>query len=89
MGETVGVVLVFRDISDKKEQRERIEYLSYHDSLTGLRNRRYFEEELARLDSQVNLPLSIIMADVNALKLTNDIFGHASGDKLQRRGISA
>lgn len=79
---TVGVVLVFRDVTDKKEQRKRIEYLSFHDSLTGLYNRRFFEEELLRLDTERNLPLSIIMGDVNGLKLTNDIFGHAFGDIL-------
>ena len=52
-GQTVGVVLVFRDVTDKKEQRARIEYLSYHDSLTGLYNRRYFEEELERLNTKI------------------------------------
>lgn len=82
MNKTVGVVLVFRDVSDKKEQRKKIEYLSFHDSLTGLYNRRFFEEELLRSDTERNLPISIIMGDVNSLKLTNDIFGHAFGDML-------
>ncbi len=81
-GITVGVVLVFRDVTDKKKQRTEIEYLSFHDSLTGLYNRRFFEEELRRADSGRNLPLSVIMGDVNALKLTNDIFGHTYGDLL-------
>ncbi|MEO1815773.1 MAG: HD domain-containing phosphohydrolase [Acetobacterium sp.] len=79
-GETVGIVLVFRDVSEKKEQREEIEYLSFHDALTGLYNRRFLEAELLRLDTERNLPISIIMGDVNGLKLTNDIFGHAHGD---------
>lgn len=82
---TVGVVLVFRDVSEKKEQRKKIEYLSFHDSLTGLYNRRFFEEELNRLDTKRNLPISIIMGDVNGLKLTNDIFGHAFGDILLKK----
>ncbi len=84
-GTTVGVVLVFRDVTYKKEQRKKIEYLSYHDSLTGLYNRRFFEESLMRLDTQRNLPVSIIMGDVNGLKLTNDIFGHAFGDVLLQK----
>lgn len=84
-GTTVGAVLVFRDVTDKKEQRGRIEYLSYHDPLTGLYNRRFFEEEMLRLDKPRNLPMSIIMGDVNGLKLTNDIFGHAYGDALLQR----
>ncbi|WP_373482317.1 HD domain-containing phosphohydrolase [Acetobacterium sp.] len=79
-GETIGIVLVFRDVSEKKEQRKEIEYLSFHDALTGLYNRRFLEAELLRLDTERNLPISIIMGDVNGLKLTNDIFGHAHGD---------
>ena len=57
-------------------------FRSFHDKLTGLYNRVYFEEELKRLDSKRQLPLSIIMADVNGLKLTNDAFGHKEGDLL-------
>jgi len=79
---TVGVVMVFRDVTEKMEQRKRIEYLSFHDSLTGLYNRRFVEEELQRLDTERNLPISIIVGDANGLKLTNDIFGHSYGDML-------
>jgi len=81
-GKINGVVLVFRDYSEKKERQEKIAYLSYHDYLTGLYNRRFFEEELKRLDTERNLPITLVMADVNGLKLTNDAFGHAVGDKL-------
>lgn len=81
-GSLAGIVLVFRDVTEKKEQRRKIEYISFHDSLTGLYNRRFFEEELRRMDTERNLPISILMGDVNGLKLTNDIFGHAFGDML-------
>ena len=84
-GETIGVVLVFRDVTEKKEQRKKIEFLSYHDPLTGLYNRYFFEEELRRLDVPRNLPIAIIMGDVDGLKLANDIFGHAFGDLLLQR----
>lgn len=84
-GEIIGVVLVFRDFSDKKLKQEEIEYLSYHDQLTGLYNRRFYEEELMRIDVERNLPLTIIMGDVNGLKLVNDSFGHAMGDELLQR----
>ena len=74
-----------RDITDKIEKRQRIEYLSFHDQLTGLYNRRFYEEELKRLSTDRNLPLTLVIADVNGLKLTNDAFGHAAGDNLLRK----
>lgn len=84
-GNTTGAVLVFRDFTEKKEKQDQIVYLSYHDHLTGLYNRRFFEEELNRLDTVRNLPFTIVMIDVNGLKLTNDAFGHLAGDELLRR----
>lgn len=82
---TTGIVLVFRDVTEKKEQRQKIEYLSFHDSLTGLYNRIFFNVELERLDTERNLPLSVIVGDMNGLKLTNDIFGHEAGDLLLQK----
>ena len=70
------------DITDSKESEKKLLYLSYHDHLTGLYNRRFFEEELKRLDKARNLPLTIAMGDVNGLKLLNDSFGHVAGDEL-------
>ncbi|MFW6282360.1 MAG: diguanylate cyclase domain-containing protein [bacterium] len=62
-----------------------MEYLNFHDSLTGLYNRTYFEEEMQRLDTKRQLPLSIIIGDVNGLKIVNDAFGHQKGDKLLKK----
>ena len=81
-GRTFGVVMVFRDVSTEKEHQQQILYLSYHDHLTGLYNRRFIEEEMIRLDTSSQLPLAVIMGDVNGLKLTNDVFGHQAGDEL-------
>jgi diguanylate cyclase (GGDEF)-like protein/PAS domain S-box-containing protein len=81
-GNTTGVVLIFRDITERTAQNEQIAYLSYHDHLTGLYNRRYFEEELKRIDGRRHFPLSIIMGDVNSLKMINDSFGHLAGDEV-------
>ncbi|WP_312641166.1 HD domain-containing phosphohydrolase [Hydrogenoanaerobacterium sp.] len=81
-GNITGAVIVFRDYTDKKQKQAEISYLSYHDPLTGLYNRHFFEEELKRLDTKHYLPLSLAMFDVNGLKLTNDAFGHQMGDKL-------
>lgn len=80
-GEKHGVVMIFRDISEEKENQRRIKYLSYHDTLTGLYNRRYLEEQLTKV-SNIRQACSVIMTDVNGLKITNDIFGHDLGDKL-------
>ncbi len=84
-GDVQGAVLVFRDITQEKQKQEEILYLSFHDQLTGLYNRSFFEAELKRLDTERNMPLSIVMADVNGLKLTNDAFGHVVGDKLLQK----
>lgn len=84
-GKIYGIVLVFRDISDVKLKQNSIQYLSYHDQLTGLCNRRYFEQQLTVLDTDENFPISVILGDVNGLKLTNDAFGHQIGDKLLKR----
>ncbi len=81
-GLVTRIVGMRMDISERKEAEEKIHFLSFHDSLTGLYNRAFASEELRRLDTPRQLPLSIIMGDVNALKLTNDAFGHYEGDKL-------
>lgn len=82
---TVRVLTTSMDITERKQAAENIEYLSFHDVLTGLYNRRFYEEELRRFDIPRNLPLTLLMVDVNGLKLTNDAFGHAAGDTLLRK----
>src|SRR5690606_6103614 len=57
-------------------------YLSYRDPLTSLFNRRYYMDQLPRYDNLMFYPLSIIVADINGLKIMNDAFGHLAGDKL-------
>ncbi len=84
-GKFFGVVMVFRDVSRDKEQQRQILYLSYHDPLTGLYNRRYLEEQLKALDARQHLPLAVVMGDVNGLKITNDVFGHGAGDMLLKK----
>ena len=84
-GECTGVVLVFRDFTEKKLRQEEILYLSYHDQLTGLHNRRAFDHEVDRLGRKANAPLALVMLDVNGLKLTNDAFGHKAGDAFLAR----
>jgi len=80
--EIIGGYGIYADISLRKKAEKEILYMSYHDQLTNVYNRRFFEIELKRLDTERNLPISVIMADVNGLKLYNDVFGHAAGDQL-------
>lgn len=84
-GEVTGAVLVFRDVTEEQRRMDEIEYLSFHDQLTGLYNRRFFERKIQDWDRAKNLPLSIMMADLNNLKLVNDTFGHAVGDQFLTR----
>ncbi|MBM7616360.1 sensor domain-containing diguanylate cyclase [Alkaliphilus hydrothermalis] len=81
-GEIIGLHGFYTDITERKATEAHIRYLSYHDKLTGLFNRAYFEDSLTRLDTEEHLPISIIIGDVNGLKLTNDTFGHLEGDRL-------
>lgn len=63
-------------------QNEEISYTDCHDVLTGLYNRMYFEEEKKRLNTARQLPISIIVGDINSLKLINYGFGHVKGDEV-------
>jgi diguanylate cyclase (GGDEF)-like protein/PAS domain S-box-containing protein len=83
-GHEVGLVLIFHDITQRKQAEEKLHYLSTHDALTGLYNRAYFEEELARLERGRHFPVSIIIGDIDRFKATNDAYGHGTGDKLLR-----
>ena len=80
--QVVGAVVIFRDYSEKWERLKKIEYANLHDGLTDLYSRRFYEEKAIRMDTKKNLPLSLIMGDVNGLKLINDSFGHKIGDQM-------
>jgi len=84
-GIVTGAVLVFRDVTIKNMDRAKMEYLSYHDALTGLYNRRYFEEIMKKLDCEENYPLSLLIGDLNNLKIVNDAYGHLAGDELIKK----
>jgi PAS domain S-box/diguanylate cyclase (GGDEF) domain len=73
---------IVRNITGRKKAEEKIIYLSFHDNLTGLYNRAYFEEEIKRLSTKRQLPLCFIIGDINSLRLVNNAFGHLIGDRL-------
>lgn len=72
----------FKDITERKLREDEIVYVNEHDHLTKLYNRRYFDHMLKEVDLEENLPISLIMGDLNGLKLINDAFGHKVGDNL-------
>lgn len=72
-----GIVI---DITESKKRLFQIQFMSDHDFMTGLYNRKYFEESKKKMDKEDCLPLSIIIADINGLRLINDAFGYSEGD---------
>ncbi|MEA4864948.1 MAG: diguanylate cyclase [Sphaerochaeta sp.] len=80
-----GVVLVFRDSTEQRKKQHEILSLSFTDPLTTLNNRRYYDQVKHEVDSEPYYPLTLVVADVNGLKLTNDAFGHEAGDELLRK----
>lgn len=76
------VLSVARDITERKAMEEKLRFITMHDSLTGLYNRAYFDEEMRRLDRSREMRVAIIVCDVDGLKLINDSIGHQAGDVL-------
>ncbi len=80
-----GALAIVRDITERKQFEERILHMSLHDQLTGLYNRYYLERMMEKFNSEQQLPLSIIMGDLNGLKLVNDTYGHSTGDEMLKK----
>ncbi len=81
-GEIQMVVEQFYDVTERRRMEEQLRHLTLHDSLTGLYNRMYFEEEMQRLEGGRYAPVGVIVGDVDGLKLINDTLGHDAGDRL-------
>jgi len=74
-----GIVI---DITESKQRLFQIEYINDHDFMTGLYNHKYYEDIKVKLDKENFIPLSIIVGDINGVRLINDAFGHNEGDKI-------
>ena len=81
-GEIALHVLGSREITARKKMEEELTFLSFHDPLTGLYNRRFFEEQMTLLDGGRSNPVSVISCDIDGLKIINDHFGHDQGDAM-------
>lgn len=73
------------EIRRREELQEQLTYINRHDALTGLHNRMVYEEKVKELAGSNISPISVVVADANYLKLSNDIFGHEEGDKLLKQ----
>ena len=73
-------LIISASMEKLRASQKSLSYISSHDSLTGLYNRLFFETEFKRLDNSRRFPISIIMADIDELKMMNDRFGHETGD---------
>ena len=81
-GKAVGIQGVSRNITDIKRSHDEIIYLNEHDVLTGLYNRRTYDKELLNLNREEQLPLSVMLVDIDGLKLINDALGNDKGDEI-------
>lgn len=79
------VLVSLVDITARKKAEAYLEYLGKHDSLTRLRNRAFYVDELNRITRKGPWPLAVLAMDLNGLKRVNDAEGHAAGDALLRR----
>lgn len=81
------LIAIINDITEKKRKDDAIRYLAFHDSLTGIYNRTYFDEQMDRYNRDMArfYPLSIMCIDVDGLKFINDALGHKEGDETLKR----
>lgn len=81
-------LVCLRDVTDRRKEEEKLKFMSLHDQLTGLYNRNYFEEEIARMEDGRFDPVGIIICDVDVLKIVNDTVGHSVGDRFIKDAAS-
>jgi diguanylate cyclase (GGDEF)-like protein len=81
-GVFLGAIQTLRDVTGQRRAEQRMEYLSLHDPLTGLYNRTYYAEVSTGFCVPQNMPVGVVMIDLDGLKLVNDTLGHEHGDTL-------
>jgi diguanylate cyclase (GGDEF)-like protein/PAS domain S-box-containing protein len=84
-GSIGGVIALLRDVTEQKLAEQKAEYQAYHDALTGLANRRLFQEHLSlalALAQRRKHLLAVLFVDLDHFKLVNDSLGHVLADEL-------
>ena len=87
-GAIVGVIGLIRDITQRKAAEQQIEFQAYHDALTGLANRRLFQEHLTlalALAQRRRRLVGVLFLDLDHFKIVNDSLGHSVGDELLKQ----
>lgn len=84
-GKILGIRGSLADISERKVIEEQLRFLSTRDGLTGLYSRGFFNDELDRISKGRVFPVTLMMADLDGLKMINDTLGHATGDHVIRQ----
>ncbi|WP_157739507.1 GGDEF domain-containing protein [Paenibacillus physcomitrellae] len=79
-GKMIAIQGILRNVQDKMEMQEQLKYRVAHDSMTGVHSREFFEEQLALLDQREDLSLTLVVCDMDNLKVINDTLGHKMGD---------
>lgn len=87
---TVGSVLTFRDVTEQRKLTQKLAYQATHDSLTGLMNRKEFENRLNKIltSMRTNTTHALLYLDLDRFKIINDTYGHSAGDELLRQVTS-
>ena len=79
------IVVILTNALERSRTEQKFRYMSFHDSLTSLYNRTYFENELKRLQASREYPIAVVCVDVDGLKMVNDMFGHQQGDMVLKK----
>ncbi|WP_309492193.1 EAL domain-containing protein [Paenibacillus anseongensis] len=80
-GEVVGSYIIAKDITEEKQSKEKIQHLAFHDELTGMPNRRMFNEVLGQMIDSEAKQFAVMVMDLDRFKLINDSLGHTYGDQ--------
>lgn len=81
-GKLVALQGVLRNIDERIILQEKLHYQLYHDALTDIHNRAYFELIFTKYNEEIDMPVAVILCDLDDLKFINDHYGHKQGDIL-------
>ncbi len=81
-GKAIALEGIIIDLNKRRERDLEIEHMIYHDQLTGLKNRLYFDETVEKWDQSKSYPFGVMIANIDNMKTINDLYGRAAGDQV-------